>query len=170
MRGGFVVYGGIVCGLGAAYLYCRKRSLPFLRWVDCFIPCVALAQGFGRIGCFLAGCCFGKPTESFLGVTFPAGSMAPAGIPLWPVQLFSAAGDFLLAGALLLLEKKRRGDGLLAGAYLLLYSIGRFLIEFLRADPRGAVGTLSTSQFIALFTAAAGAAILILRKRGTPHG
>ena len=167
---GFVVYGGIVCGLGAAYLYCRKRYLPFLRWVDCFIPCVALAQGFGRIGCFLAGCCFGKPTESFLGVTFPAGSMAPAGIPLWPVQLFSAAGDFLLAGALLLLEKKRRGDGLLAGAYLLLYSIGRFLIEFLRADPRGAVGTLSTSQFIALFTAAAGAAILILRKRGTPHG
>ena len=102
---GFVVYGGIVCGLGAAYLYCRKGSLPFLRWVDCFIPCVALAQGFGRIGCFLAGCCFGKPTESFLGVTFPAGSMAPAGIPLWPVQLFSAAGDFLLAGALLLLEK-----------------------------------------------------------------
>ena len=150
---GFVVYGGIVCGLGAAYLYCRKRSLSFLRWVDCFIPCVALAQGFGRIGCFLAGCCFGKPTESFLGVTFPAGSMAPAGIPLWPVQLFSAAGDFLLAGA-----------------YLLLYSIGRFLIEFLRADPRGAVGTLSTSQFIALFTAAVGAAILILRKRGTPHG
>ena len=96
--------------------------------------------------------------------------MAPAGIPLWPVQLFSAVGDFLLAGALLLLEKKRRGDGLLAGMYLLLYSIGRFLIEFLRADPRGAVGTLSTSQFIALFTAAAGAAILILRKRGTQHG
>ena len=72
--------------------------------------------------------------------------------------------------ALLLLEKKRRGDGLLAGAYLLLYSIGRFLIEFLRADPRGAVAALSTSQFIALFTAAAGAAILILRKRGTSHG
>lgn len=68
------------------------------------------------------------------------------------------------------MEKKRRGDGLLAGAYLLLYSIGRFLIEFLRADPRGAVAALSTSQFIALFTAAAGAAILILRKRGTPHG
>ena len=167
---GFVVYGGIVCGLCAAWLYCRKRLLPFLRLADCFIPAVALAQGFGRIGCFLAGCCFGKPTESFLGVTFPAGSMAPAGIPLWPTQLFSAAGDFLLAGLLLLLEKKRRGDGLLTGTYLLLYSIGRFLIEFLRADPRGAVGTLSTSQFIALFTAAGAAAILILRKRGTQHG
>ena len=166
---GFVVYGGIVCGLGAAYLYCRRRSLPFLRWADCFIPGVALAQGFGRIGCFLAGCCFGKPTDSILGVVFPAGSAAPAGVPLWPVQLFSAAGDFLLAGTLLLLEKKRRGDGLLTGAYLLLYSVGRFLIEFLRADPRGAVGIFSTSQFIALFAAAAAAVILTLRKRGTSH-
>lgn len=167
---GFVVYGGIVCGLGAGYLYCRRKALPFLRWVDCFIPGVALAQGFGRIGCFLAGCCFGKPTESVLGVVFPAGSMAPAGIPLWPTQLFSAAGDFLLAGVLLLAEKRSRGDGLLAGLYLLLYSAGRFLIEFLRADPRGAVGALSTSQFIALFTAAAAVCILILRKRGTQHG
>lgn len=166
---GFVVYGGIVCGLGAAYLYCRKRSLPFLRWADCFVPGVALAQGFGRIGCFLAGCCFGKPTDSIFGVVFPAGSAAPAGVPLWPVQLFSAAGDLLLAGTLLLLEKKRRGDGLLTGAYLLLYSVGRFLIEFLRADPRGAVGIFSTSQFIALFAAAAAAVILTLRKRGTSH-
>ena len=163
---GFVVYGGIVCGLLAAYLYCRKRSLAFLRWADCFMPGVALAQGFGRIGCFFAGCCFGKPTDSILGVVFPAGSAAPAGVPLWPVQLFSAGGDFLLAALLLLLERKKPRAGLLTGVYLLLYSIGRFLIEFLRADPRGAVGLLSTSQFIALFTAAAAAAILILRKRG----
>lgn len=163
---GFVVYGGIVCGLLAAYLYCRKRSLAFLHWADCFMPGVALAQGFGRIGCFLAGCCFGKPTDSILGVVFPAGSAAPAGVPLWPVQLFSAGGDFLLAALLLLLERKKPRAGLLTGVYLLLYSIGRFLIEFLRADPRGAVGLLSTSQFIALFTAAAAAAILILRKRG----
>ena len=63
----------------------------------------------------------------------------------------------------------RRGDGLLTVAYLLLYSVGRFLIEFLRADPRGAVGILSTSQFIALFAAAAAAVILTLRKRGTSH-
>ena len=163
---GFVVYGGIVCGLLAAYLYCRKRSFPFLYWADCFMPGVALAQGFGRIGCFLAGCCFGKPTDSILGVVFPAGSAAPAGVPLWPVQLFSAGGDFLLAALLLLLDRKKPRAGLLTGVYLLLYSIGRFLIEFLRDDPRGAVGLLSTSQFIALFTAAAAAAILVLRKRG----
>ena len=167
---GFVVYGGIVCGLGAGWLYCRKHALPFLRWTDIFLPGVALAQGFGRIGCFLAGCCYGAPTQSALGVVFPAGSAAPAGIPLWPVQLFSAAGDFLLAGLLLLIERKRPRCGLVTGLYLLLYSAGRFLIEFLRADPRGAVGALSTSQFIALFTAAAAAVILISQKRGKQHG
>ena len=167
---GFVVYGGIVCGLLAAYLFCRKRSLPFSAWADGFIPGVAVAQGFGRIGCFFAGCCFGVPAQGALGVVFPAGSLAPAGVPLVPVQLFSAAGDFLLAALLLLLDRKKPRAGLLTGLYLLLYSIGRFLIEFLRSDPRGAVGALSTSQFIALFTAAGAAAILILRKRGTQHG
>ena len=137
---GFVVYGGIVCGLLAAYLFCRKRSLPFSAWADGFIPGVAVAQGFGRIGCFFAGCCFGVPAQGALGVVFPAGSLAPAGVALVPVQLFSAAGDFLLAALLLLLDRKKPRAGLLTGLYLLLYSIGRFLIEFLRSDPRGAVG------------------------------
>lgn len=167
---GFVVYGGIVCGLLAAYLFCRKRSLPFSAWADGFIPGVAVAQGFGRIGCFFAGCCFGVPAQGALGVVFPAGSLAPAGVPLVPVQLFSAAGDFLLAALLLLLDRKKPRAGLLTGLYLLLYSIGRFLIEFLRSDPRGAVGALSTSQFIALFTAAAAIVLLISRNRGKTHG
>lgn len=167
---GFVVYGGIVCGLLAAYLFCRKRSLPFSAWADGFIPGVAVAQGFGRIGCFFAGCCFGVPAQGALGVVFPAGSLAPAGVPLVPVQLFSAAGDFLLAALLLLLDRKKPRAGLLTGLYLLLYSIGRFLIEFLRSDPRGAVGALSTSQFIALFTAVAAIVLLISRKRGKTHG
>ena len=167
---GFVVYGGIVCGLLAAFLFCRKRSLPFSSWVDCFIPGVAAAQGFGRLGCFFAGCCFGIPTQSPLGVVFPAGSLAPSGVSLVPVQLFSAAGDFLLAAFLLLLDRKKPRAGVLTGLYLLLYSIGRFLIEFLRSDPRGTVGSLSTSQFIALFTAAAAIALLISRKRGIPNG
>lgn len=91
---GFVVYGGIVCGLLAAYLFCRKRSLPFSAWADGFIPGVAVAQGFGRIGCFFAGCCFGVPAQGALGVVFPAGSLAPAGVSLVPVQLFPRRGIF----------------------------------------------------------------------------
>ena len=159
---GFVVYGGMICSIGAAYLYCRRHDLPFLRWADCFMPGAVLAQGFGRIGCFLAGCCYGKATDSIFGVVFPAVSSAPSGIPLWPTQLFSALGDFLLAALLLLLDRKKHAQGLLAGVYLLLYSVGRFLIEFLRDDPRGAVGVLSTSQFIALFTFAASIVFLWL--------
>ena len=166
---GFVVYGGIVCAFIAPYIFCRRHGLSFLSQADCFMPGAALAQGFGRIGCFLAGCCYGKETQSVFGVVFPEGCSAPAGVPLWPVQLFSAGGDFLLAGLLLWLDRKRHADGLLTGVYLLLYSIGRFFIEFLRDDPRGKVGFLSTSQFIALFTAAAAVVVIVTQgKKAEP--
>ncbi len=153
---GFVVYGGITAGVLSALLYCRKKKADFLRYADLIMPAVAAAQGFGRIGCFLAGCCYGAPTDSCLGVTFPHGGMAPAGVPLWPTQLISSAADFLLMAVLLLYGRKERIKGNVLALYVLLYSIGRFLVEFLRNDPRGAVGALSTSQFISIFTVALG--------------
>ena len=162
---GFVVYGGLVAGLLTILLWCRKKGLPFLHWLDLLLPGVALAQGFGRVGCFLAGCCYGKVTDSPLGVTFPADSLAPAGVRLLPTQLFSSAGDFLLCGALLLLDRRSHRDGALAAAYMLLYGAGRFLVEFLRDDPRGSVGLLSTSQFISLFIVAGGVLLRILIRR-----
>ena len=161
---GFVVYGALVFGLAALWFWCRRRREGMTVWTDLVVPGLALAQGFGRIGCFLAGCCYGAPTGSALGVVFPAGSLAPAGIPLWPSQLFSSAGDFLLAGALLLFERRKPRKGAVTGLYLLLYGAGRFAVEFFRADPRGAVGPLSTSQFISLFFMAGGAALLLLRR------
>ena len=81
---GFVVYGGIISGVLAVWLWCWKKGQSMAKWADLLLPGVALAQGFGRIGCFLAGCCYGRPTDSCLGVVFPAGSLAPAGIPLLP--------------------------------------------------------------------------------------
>ncbi|MBR4578768.1 MAG: prolipoprotein diacylglyceryl transferase [Oscillospiraceae bacterium] len=162
---GFVVYGGLLAGLLTIWLWCRKKGLPFLPWLDLLLPGVALAQGFGRIGCFLAGCCYGRATDSPLGVIFPAGSLAPAGVRLLPTQLFSAAGDFLLCGALLLLDRRNPRDGALAAAYMLLYGAGRFLVEFLRDDPRGSVGLLSTSQFISLFIVAGGVLLGVLIRR-----
>ena len=147
---GFVVYGGIIAGVLAAVVLCRRRRENILDWMDLLLPGVALAQGFGRIGCFLAGCCYGRPTHSPLGVVFPAGSFAPAGIPLLPTQLFSAAADALLTLALLWVDRREHKEGKLMSVYLLLYSFGRFLIEFIRDDPRGSVGALSTSQFIAI--------------------
>lgn len=163
--GGWVVYGGILGGILGAYLYCRTHGWDFIRHLNVLIPCVALAQGFGRIGCFFAGCCYGIQTDSVIGVSFPVESLCPVGHPVIPTQLIMSAGDFLIFFILMHnLEKGKHPDN--TGAmYLILYSLGRFLIEFIRGDiNRGFVGILSTSQFIALFVFLAGVLLLMKGK------
>ncbi len=162
---GFVVYGGLIAGFLSPLIYTKTKKLPFLPYLDCAVPGVAFAQGCGRIGCFLAGCCYGRETSAWYGVTFPADSLAPAGVALIPTQLISAAGDFVFALILFVLQRKLyhkygQGSGAVTAVYLMLYAVGRFVIEFLRNDPRGSVGMLSTSQFIAIFMFAAGAVLL----------
>ncbi|MCR5107479.1 MAG: prolipoprotein diacylglyceryl transferase [Lachnospiraceae bacterium] len=148
---GFVVYGGIITGVLCIYIYCRIKKLSFLSYIDLLVPCVAINQGFGRLGCFMAGCCYGRPTNSHFGVVFPEGSLAPAGIPLIPTQLISAVFDFALGLLLIIFGKRFKRRGYIAATYFGAYAIGRFLVEFLRNDERGAVGRLSTSQFISIF-------------------
>ena len=163
---GFVVYGGIIGGIFSAMAYCKIKKMPFLKYFDLVMPSVALAQGFGRIGCFLAGCCYGRETDSALGIVFHNSSYAPNNVKLLPTQLISSGLDFLLCAVLILLDRKKKGDGQIAGAYLVLYSIGRFILEFYRGDLiRGNVGALTTSQFIAIFVALAGV-ILIAARNG----
>ena len=164
---GFVVYGGIILGIIAVCLYCRRKKVSFLEYFDLMLPAVAVNQAMGRIGCFLAGCCYGRPTDSALGVVFPAGCSAPAGIPLFPSQLFSAAGDLLIAAVLLIFYRRLKHRGSVGGLYLILYSVGRFFIEYTRDDPRGSLGIFSTSQFISLFILAAGI-LLMWRSRRLP--
>ena len=156
---GFVVYGAIAGGALAMYLYCRHKKWNIIEMLDMTVPGLAIAQGFGRIGCFLAGCCYGAPTDLPLGVVFPANSLAPSGIHLHPTQIYSSIFDFILGIFLLYYSKKQRKDGKILGMYLIIYSVGRFLVEFLRNDPRGNVGLLSTSQFIAIFTLIFGIAV-----------
>lgn len=158
---GFVVYGGLAAGILAAIVFCRIKKLRFLEQLDLYAPCISLAQGFGRIGCFLAGCCYGRETSSPIGVIFPAGSIAPSGVRLLPTQLFSSAGDFLLAGILLLYSRKKRPEGDCGALFLILYGIGRFVLEFFRSDSRGVVGFLSTSQFVSIFAVAIGAFLFL---------
>ena len=163
---GFVAYGGIIFGFAAILVYAKIKKINALEYLDFVIPFIAMIQGFGRVGCFLAGCCYGGPTDSFLGVTFPS-PHAMAGIKVWPTQLFSAAGDFAICGILILLSSKIKKNGNIWVLYVILYAIGRFIVEFFRADPRGALnlgsGTLSTSQFISLLVlpVAIGAAVII---------
>ena len=153
---GFVVYGGIIGGALTIYGFCKIKKIDMLSYLDLMIPSVALAQGFGRIGCFLAGCCYGKETDSFLGVVFTNSDFAPNGVKVLPTQLFMAGGDLIIMAILLWYAAKRPMHGRTSALYLILYSIGRFVIEFLRNDDRGTVGALSTSQFIAIFTLLAG--------------
>ncbi|MBR2595027.1 MAG: prolipoprotein diacylglyceryl transferase [Solobacterium sp.] len=161
--GGWVVYGGILGGIFGGWVYCRIKKLDFFAYFNMLIPTVALAQAFGRIGCFFAGCCYGVPTSSALGVTFPAGSLAPSGMKLVPTQLLSSAGDFLIFAVLYKIYENEKTRPETAAWYLILYSAGRFMIEFLRGDAeRGSIGPLSTSQFIAIFVMAAGVILLVM--------
>ena len=165
---GFVVYGGIIGGIFSAMAYFKIKKMPFLKYFDLVMPSVALAQGFGRIGCFLAGCCYGRETDSALGIVFHNSSYAPNDVKLLPTQLISSGLDFLLCAVLILLDRKKKGDGQIAGAYLVLYSIGRFILEFYRGDLiRGNVGALTTSQFIAIFVAMAGVVMIAVRNGRT---
>lgn len=148
---GFVVYGGLICGFLSPYVYARIKNYPFWQYLDITVSGVAAAQGFGRLGCFLAGCCYGIETDCVIGVVFPEGSLAPAGVKLMPTQVISSIGDFAIAAILIVAGRKLKKPGMVSGLYLVLYSIGRFAIEFLRNDPRGSVGAFSTSQFIAMF-------------------
>ncbi len=165
---GWVVYGGILGGLIGLWTYCRVKKISFADYINLLAPEVALGQAFGRIGCFFAGCCYGKVTTSPFGVEFPAHSLAPSGVSLIPTQLISSFGDFVLFFILYkIYESDKKKDT--AAWYLMLYSFGRFLIEFLRGDEmRGHIGVLSTSQFIALFLFAGGL-ILYIRNRKTEN-
>lgn len=154
---GFVVFGGIMGGALTIWAYCKIKKMDFLAYLDLMVPSVALAQGFGRIGCFLAGCCYGKETDSFLGVTFTNSHFAPNNVKLLPSQLIMSAGDFIIAAILLVYAKKDRSKGKTSALYLMLYSVGRFFVEFTRNDDRGFVGALSTSQFIGIFIFIVGA-------------
>ena len=148
---GFVIYGAILGGILGIYIYSKKKAWNTLNVLDLLVPSLPLAQGFGRIGCFLAGCCYGKVTSLPIGVEFKNSPFAPANVFLIPTQIFSSIFDFMLALFLLWYDRRERKKGRVFSLYLIIYSVGRFLIEFLRGDPRGSVSILSTSQFISLF-------------------
>ena len=161
LLGGFVFYGGLAGGLAAGSLAARRLRLAALPLLDAAAPAIAIGHGIGRVGCFLAGCCYGRPMDPPLGIVLPEALGAPRDIPLFPVQLLEAACNLALGGFLLWFGRRRYPAGRTAGLYLLLYAVERFLLEFLRGDAaRGAAHGLSTSQWGALLAGAAGLALL----------
>ena len=165
---GFVVYGGIIGGILGGVLWCKHKKGAPLKYFDLIMPSISLAQGFGRIGCFLAGCCYGAETDSPIGIAFSHSELAPNGVKLIPTQLFSSLGDFIIAAILLVYAKRNKKDGNVGFLYLILYSVGRFGIEFFRNDYRGAVGFLSTSQFISIICVVAGLVLMVFNAKRKP--
>ena len=148
---GFVVYGGIIGGIIAAIIFARVKSISFLKLFDLIIPEVAIAQGFGRIGCLLAGCCYGRETDSILGIVFHNSDLAPNDVSLIPTQIIFCICAFALAIFLITVSKYVKTSGVVGALYVILYSAGRFFLEYLRGDYRGTIfNALSTSQSIAI--------------------
>ncbi|MDO4492284.1 MAG: prolipoprotein diacylglyceryl transferase [Clostridia bacterium] len=166
LTSGFVFYGGLIGGALGITAYSRYNHRSPLRYTDLICPSFAIGQALGRIGCFLAGCCYGAPTTSAIGVIYPdiAETAAPSGIPLLPTQLMESVFLIFLSAFLTGMFRKQRKQGTTTAWYFILYGIWRFIIEFFRSDERGAILGLSTSQFIGIFVIVAGIAILIVSK------
>jgi phosphatidylglycerol:prolipoprotein diacylglycerol transferase len=157
-RSGGVFYGGLILAVAVAFWYIARHKMPFWSTCDVFAPGIALGHVTGRLGCFAAGCCYGRPTDVPWGVIFTdplaaANVGTPLGIRLHPTQLYEAGAELLILAFLLATERRGRPfAGRTFWLYMFLYAVSRYIIEIYRGDPRGVVPFLdiSTSQFISL--------------------
>jgi len=157
-RSGGVFYGGLILAVAVAFWYIARHKMPFWSTCDVFAPGIALGHVTGRLGCFAAGCCYGRPTDAPWGVIFTdplaaANVGTPLGIRLHPTQLYEAGAELLILAFLLATERRGRPfAGRTFWLYMFLYAVSRYIIEIYRGDPRGVVPFLdiSTSQFISL--------------------
>ena len=179
-QGGLMFYGGLIGAIATLLLYCRLAAVNFFKVADLFVAVLPLGHCFGRIGCFLHGCCYGARTDGVLGVCFPAHApawweqvnagllprTAACSLPVLPTQLFEAGANLLLFLAMYLIYRRfGTRTGFASGAYLIGYAIVRFGMEFLRGDPRLAVAGLSIGQTISAALFLAGALILLIVQR-----
>ena len=171
LQAGGVFSGGLIGAFAAAAWYIRKHHMPALATCDAFAPGLAIGHAIGRVGCFAAGCCYGKPTHHFWGVTFtnPLANYwtgTPLNQSLEPTQLLESAAELAIFFTLMWMFKRKKFDGQVFGAYLFLYGVARFFLEFLRDDPgRGEVfgGIMSGTQLISICLVLGGGVIWWLR-------
>ena len=169
-EGGLVFYGGVLLAVPTAIWYVKKNNLDLWTTADIFAPSIAIGHAFGRLGCFFAGCCFGKTAETLpWGIIFTDPEcLAPLNTRLHPVQLYESAGELVNFLILITLAKQKSFKGRVFMTYLLLYSILRFIVELFRGDTaRGfLLSHISVSQGISiLMFVAAIAGMIILKQR-----
>jgi phosphatidylglycerol---prolipoprotein diacylglyceryl transferase len=175
LRSGGVFYGGLLGAVICGYFLMKRYRLPWWKTADACAPGIAIGNFFGRQGCFAAGCCWGKPTNLPWGVQFSKLGHEITGVPidvhLHPTQLYESFAMLLVSFFLIWLHKHRRFEGQVILVYAVAYSVIRFLIEFVRDDPRGdilgitSLTGLSTSQIISLIIGATALILLVVRWR-----
>jgi phosphatidylglycerol:prolipoprotein diacylglycerol transferase len=156
LRSGGVFYGGLIAAVVVCIYLLHRHRLPLWQSGDLFAPGIALGYVVGRLGCLMAGCCYGKEAHMPWAITFtdPVANLnvgTPLNVPLHPTQLYEAGAGLIILAALLAVEHKGRAfHGRTFWTFVLLYSVSRFVIEFFRGDDRGMIAMFSTSQFISL--------------------
>jgi len=148
-HGGLVYYGGFIGGIIGGFIYVKIKKYSFIELLDCVMPVISLGQSIGRIGCFLNGCCYGRPTTCSLGVKFP---VLHDDICRIPTQLYSSLANFFIFLFLMWRLNNKKFKGEVIADYLLSYGLFRFIIEYFRDDPRGGLyfHMFSISQVISL--------------------
>jgi phosphatidylglycerol---prolipoprotein diacylglyceryl transferase len=166
-----IFFGGFILALVFAFFYMRAQGLPVLATSDIFAPGLAIGHGIGRLGCFAAGCCWGKPTSLPWAVTFTNPNVTtgvPLGIARHPTQLYEAFSEAIICLILISLLRRPHRDGQVIGLYALLYGLVRFGVEFLRehdaSNPLG--GPFTLEQWISLALAAAGVYLVLIFRAG----
>lgn len=146
ITGGFVIYGGIIVAIPSVYLYLKIKKVDILQYMDIGIASIAIAQAIGRVGCLLAGCCYGKyvSPDKWYAITISGFSVAP-------IQIVCSILNLINFVFLITLKKHVKIKGITLASYMITYGIGRFIIEFFRGDEiRGFIGHLSVSQVISI--------------------
>ena len=171
-HGGLVFYGGFICCMIALTIYCRINRLNLMRVLSLLGPSLSLGHVFGRVGCFINGCCFGTPTNASWGFTYPSGSDPDRWFPgqaLHPVQLYEAGGNLLIFAILQYLLPKSKG-GQIAGLYMTLYGTMRMVDEFFRGDyEQHYLGIFTPAQLICFLVIPLGIFIFIRSGRNNKN-
>jgi len=168
---GFVFYGGLFGGIAGVFIYAKQYRFKFLHLFEMLVPALPIAHAFGRIGCFMAGCCYGIPYDGPFSTCNTAPSFGPVDVSMFPVQLLESALLFMLAAFLFLYDARAKAPRNIIGCYLFLYGIVRMITELFRGDEiRGSFLFFSTSQWISVFIILAGIILLVRFNSATVPG
>ena len=145
--GGFVFYGSFICIIVVTIWFLKKHKIAILPIIDILAITTTIVHAIGRMGCFFAGCCYGKPTHSYFGISFPTTNS----VTVHPTQLYEVISILIIMNLLFVIKKNKKINGQVFFSYVILYAIARSVLEFFRGDLRGFIiqNYISHSQFIA---------------------